>query len=340
MRFPRPRRTLIAALFGAVIALALPSQALAGHDLYIYKAEQQVDMVSDDQVAEVGCKSGDHVLDGMWRIDHADQDDDNLGLTSIARAVDVLEARPIDDSTYRFHFVKEAIGRAQIKIFVTCLGRRTDNDLGHTHNIDVTDYLVEHYAAWNNTELVPDWDNNPLNGVTDPCPAGYWAVTPGFEFTSPASDLIDPGFGRIYESTYNNPNMRSWKWAFQFGPTGGEVDVTIRCLRIRVDAVASGMAPPGDRHKLIARYQTDSPTFKKKRVDEGQASCGSMYKAVVSGFAINPLHVGPGLNDSSTKMWYLGMDPRIKLRALRILDSSGVARLADMATLCLNYRTT
>ncbi|MEY2433022.1 MAG: hypothetical protein QOC92_2747, partial [Acidimicrobiaceae bacterium] len=183
----RSRRTLLAALFGAVIALALPGQALAAHDLYIYKAEAQVDLYSDDQVADVGCKTGDHVLDGMWRIDAADQDDDNLGLVNIAHAADVVEAYPSDASTYHFHFVKWAIGRVQAKIFVTCLGAQTAGDMGHTHSFEVSPYQVQTATIGSgNTEIQPDWNGNPMDGYTEPCDKGWLAISPGFRFTSPA----------------------------------------------------------------------------------------------------------------------------------------------------------
>jgi hypothetical protein len=340
IRFDRPRRALLGALALSLLALAVPGQALAGHDLYVYKAEQQVDMDSDDQVTDLGCKPGDHVLDGMWRLDHADQDDDDHWQTAIARSVDVIQASPIDGSTYRFHFVKQAIGRAQLKVFVTCLAAETDVAKGHKHSFAVSDFFHQTQSGWDNTEIVPDWDWDAGNGETA-CPAGTWAVSPGFEFTSPVSDEIEPGSGRMYASQYSSHTMRNWKWAFQFPSSGGQVDLTLRCLRIRVDTVSSGSAPAGDRHKLVGRYLQYSPSFRKRRADDGQSTCGAAYKAVVSGFAIDPAFVGSGLNDwSATKLWYLGMDPRIKTRALRVLNSSGVARLVDMRTLCLNYRTT
>ena len=79
-----------------------PSTAIAGHDLVMYKAEIQVDLVSDKQDHTVSCDVGDHVLDGMWRVDHADQDDYVAELPLIAGAVDVLQAYPSSDRTYTF----------------------------------------------------------------------------------------------------------------------------------------------------------------------------------------------------------------------------------------------
>jgi hypothetical protein len=322
----------------AVLALTLPASALAGHDLGIYKAETQVNLTSDEQFATVGCKPGDHALDGMWRIDHADQDDDDRWKTAIARSVDVLEAFPIDGSTYRFQFVKQAIGRAQAKVFVTCLQAQTAWDEGHAHKVEILPALTQSHAGLGKTELTPDWT---AAGGTAECPAGTWAATPGFRVTSPASDLIEPGTGRLYASHYADSRMRNWRWAFQLPPTGGQVDLTLRCLKIRVQTLSGGSAPAGNRHKLIGRYQQYSPTYRKKRVDEGQTSCGSHYKAVVSGFALDPAQIGSELNSwSTTKLWYLGQDPRIKTRAVRVLNSGPAEQSVDTRSLCLNDRTT
>lgn len=336
MHSHRWSRARLAALTVALFALAVPGSALAGHDLTVYKAEKQVDMDSDEVTVDLGCKSGDHVLDGMWRVDHADLDHDDNWITAIARAVDVTTATPIDGSTYRFHFVKQAIGRAQLKVFVTCLASETSKDRGHQHPIVVTDFFNQTQTQWNNTAITPDWDWDPANGETA-CPAGSWAISPGFEFTAPAWDEMEAGSFRPYQSEYASYRMQNWTWAFQFPASGGTVNLRMRCLRMRVTAAGT----PAESHRLVTRYQQFSPTIRGRRVDEGQAICGEMYKAMVSGFAIDPSFVGPGLNDwRTTKLWYLGMDPRLKSRSLRILGSGRDKQPIDTRTLCLNYRTT
>ena len=314
----------------AAAALAFASPA-AAHDLQLYKVEKHVDLDSDDKTFELGCLNGDYVLDGMWRIDHADQDDDDLALSSLARSTDVLEARAIDTSTYRFHFVKWAIGRVQAKLFVTCIGQQTAPD-GHQHPIKISDFKTMPWQQWDNQVLTFDGDYDLGNGVTEyACPAGWWAVTPGFVFTSPTSMESEPGFGRVFQSRYSDYRMRSWSWGFQFGPSGGEVDTSLRCLRMRVDGNV------GERHRLIAKYKQYSFGPKKHKVTVGQATCSDHYKALVSGFAIDL--TGPGLNDPATTQWYLGMDPRLKTRAFTVLNSGTDQESVDTRTLCLNDRT-
>src|SRR4051794_34717246 len=105
---------LAAAAFAALAILA-PGSALASHDLSIYKAEAHLDLVADEGSTTVSCMPGDHALDGMWRVDHADQDDYVAPRDLIAGAVDVLAAYPTDDRTYTFSFDKNAIGRVQVK---------------------------------------------------------------------------------------------------------------------------------------------------------------------------------------------------------------------------------
>ena len=75
MRIHGRTRLLIGALSLAFVAL--PASASAAHDLGIYKVEQQVDIASDMVTADLSCRDGDIALDGMWRIDHADYDEDD-----------------------------------------------------------------------------------------------------------------------------------------------------------------------------------------------------------------------------------------------------------------------
>src|SRR5205085_2442763 len=101
----------------------------------IYKAEKQVDLISDEQDTSVSCLPGDHAIDGMWRIDHADQDDFVPFLDLMKTAADVVQANATgpDDSTYSFRFEKNAIGKVLAKIWVTCLQDATSGGL-HNHS--------------------------------------------------------------------------------------------------------------------------------------------------------------------------------------------------------------
>ncbi len=71
---PRIGRNGVAGILVVLAALLVPATAFAGVDLKIYKQEAQVDLSADEATFSVNCQPGDHALDGMWRIDHVDQD--------------------------------------------------------------------------------------------------------------------------------------------------------------------------------------------------------------------------------------------------------------------------
>ena len=245
----------------AALALALigPSTAFAGHDLVVYKKEIQIDLVSDEQTHSVSCDVGDHVLDGMWRIDHADQDDYVPELPLIAGAVDVIQAYPSSDRTYTFSFVKNAIGRAQVKIFVTCLADKTS---GGPHQHSFSTAFVDSGGAPlpgtydSQTQPVTGSAVKPLiTSAAATCPNKTRLVSPGFK----ADNLADPapgadpnaGMMRLFESIASNQGRDwSWKWENSALPVGYSLDLTTywRCLKIRVPQNSF------DKHKLALKF--------------------------------------------------------------------------------------
>lgn len=351
------------------LALLIPSLASAHHDLVIYKAEAHVDLESDEKTVSVSCDPGDHALDGMWRIDHADQDDYVPYLELITSAVDVLKATPTSDSTYSFSFVKNAIGRAQVKIFVTCLKGQTQ---GGSHQHSFVTGAQPNGSFFNTNATTPGFQTQttPVVGgagllkttisTPAPCPSRYVLVSPGFEalnlqdtLPAPADPLM--GMMRIFESN-SLVNPRNWTWKFENSalPAGYTMDIETkwRCLKLKVPQ--NGF----DKHKLITKFK-NPVTFKpkKNKVSEGQYNCGSHYKAIVAGFRIpendggvdvsNYTKTGDGfvttpLPDTAfNHVYYLGMDPRPKQRAYRFANRH-TANTFDviLTALCINYRTT
>ena len=358
------------ALVVAALALFLtPALASAHHDLVIYKAEQHVDLESDEKEVSVSCNAGDYALDGMWRIDHADQDDYVPALDLITSAVDVLKATPTSDSTYSFKFVKNAIGRAQVKVFVTCLGQKTQGG-SHQHAF-ATAFVDDAGAALPantydsaNTNVTGHPTDYVKNQATATCPTGTILVSPGFE-----AHTLSGAFGgdsvagmmRLYESnTTTSPRDWSWRWENSALPDATytfTVTTKFRCLKIKVP-------PTGfDKHKLVAKWK-NAVSFepKKKKVSEGQYHCGSHYKAIVAGFTIhdgaevagtdsNYFKDGTGLKPVSmswgppahewNNIFFLGMDPRPKTRAYRFANRSSTTTWpVTLRATCINDRTT
>lgn len=325
----------------AALALALlaPSTSMAAHDLVIYKAEQQVDLDSDNQDVTVSCQPGDHALDGMWRVDHADQDDYVAYLDLLKDAVDVQKAAASgpNDSAYSFNFEKIAIGRVQVKVFVTCLGDKTSGG-PHTHSFTAGAFDSSVPATYHTVPLVvPGGTTQTIDSSSYTCPGKRIVVSPGYAVTavtnnndSPVSTEPEPGMTRLLESDLTSSAMNTWRWTFQ-NPPGLDSTITLtwRCLALKV--------PTGgfDKHKLTTKYRTNgspAPQLAKKRVSEVQLNCGDHYKAIVAGFRIDPLDYA--------HVWFLGMDPRIKSRAFRFLNDDTVTHPVTFNGICLNYRTT
>lgn len=363
------RNGAFAVLAVTAMALFAPGVASAHHDLVIYKAEAHVDLESDEKTVSVSCDAGDHALDGMWRIDHADQDDYIDDLDNIIGAVDVLKATPTSDSTYSFAFVKNAIGRAQVKIFVTCLKSKTQGG-SHQHTF-ITGGAPNVGSFFRSDGVTPGFETSAPATVTGTgglvkssfsaaaCPANFLLVSPGFEssnYRDAAAVLTDPspGMMRIYESNHVT-NPRNWTWKFENSalPLNYTTDVVVkwRCLKIKLPV--DGF----DKHKLVPKFK--SPVFfnpKKHKVSEGQYHCGSHYKAIVAGFQIPEDLVNDQSNyntdGTGLKFWvppafafnnifYMGMDPRPKTRAYRFANRSTTTTWpVKLTALCLNYRTT
>ena len=369
-----PRRN--GALAGLVTALALfaPSTALASHDLNFYKAEAHMDLNADEATASVSCNPGDHALDGMWRVDHADQDDYVSPLDLISDAVDVISAGPTSDSTYSFIFEKNAIGRAQVKMWVTCLANKTIGG-GHNHTLsggfvksDGTTPALTTANYESSTTLITGTGGlvkTPIATGGASCPSGTMLVSPGY-IVDPTSIKDDtatttdasPGMMRLYKSI--SSNSRDWEWRFENSalPTGWKVTVTTywRCLRIKLPT--NGF----DKHKYVPKFKSSQAPYNSfspfhpnpSAVSEARVNCGDAYKGIVGGFEISDAGgvataasdgtglISPPSNASMfNNVFYLGMDPRIKQRAFRFVNrGSNAAYNVQLALLCVNYRTT
>jgi hypothetical protein len=338
------RRNGVIGIAAALLALAaLPGAAFA-HDLNIYKAEAQVDLASDSNSFTVKCNPGDHALDGMWRIDHADQDNYFTPNELIRTAVDVTQAAPTGDDRYSFSFEKNAIGRAQVKLFVTCLGNRTVGG-DHTHSFPATGasavFVDNTGSPTAGGGFVPTTATQVGPGTAAPtgaCPAGTFLVSPGFtldNWQDATSAPTDPTAqaGRVVESNYVGSTTAStsqWRWGFDFSTltAGYKVDytTTYRCLKIKINPGAY------DKHKLVVKQRNATPNVGANGVKEVRLDCGAAEKAVVAGFTIDPAN--------RPYIWYLGMDPRIKQRAYRFLNTDSVVHPVTLKAACLNYRTT
>ncbi|MBB3045690.1 hypothetical protein [Nocardioides soli] len=341
----------LAAPLAAVVSLAGPAQASGNrpHELTMYKVEQFVTLEGEypDNTARVDlrCNPGDHVVDGMWKIDAVDDVNPSAGIDyGDERDVVFTSSYSLDSRTWRFQMENRADGRAQVKLFVTCLGGRTQKQYGHRHRVRVS----------NPVKKTVDWTANGLrmssnqarmgygNSATEhsyfgtewgsaasyatpggwsmTCASGEVAVAPGYDFTH--------GSGRLFIN-WPSANSRGWLWGFVVNDAA-TVDVSFRCLRVKTDR---GGPHPRHVHKVSASWWPNGHQGSLRHLPaspawEEQQSCDSQAKALVGAFWIQHPEYS----------WYLGMDPRIKTRAYKFWHTAG-PDVAWVSTLCVGDRT-
>ena len=324
------------------LAVALPGVA-AAHDLDIYKDEKDVVIKGDGRTVTLGCDAGDYALDGTWRIEHGDQDDDDLALSSIGRAVDVLEAYPSAVDTYTFKFAKNVLGRAQVKVFVTCLDKQTKEDDGHKHTLNIAEA-----AGYTRAAPYVDSSGDGVNDDTDLCGTKRTVVSTGFRLSDNLdsdSDLI-PYNGHVLTSRPTTPTVSSgqttaisgWEWSFNL-TQAPNTDITYyaSCLSRKVPAAGSD----SETHKLTFKLQGSTESAPASKASTSRFTCGAHYKAIVAGFKMETLTSFTENSLTLKNPMFLGMTPQPKSRDYKFLNTTANAvNDIKLAAICLNYRTT
>lgn len=314
----------LAALLAPLAVVVSVSDASASqpktHNLKTYKVEKHVDLGGDfpDNALSVdlSCQGDDYALDGMWRVDHVDQANPDLGVFGDERdiRVDASYSDFADKSLWHFRFVNKAEGAsAQLKIFLTCLDNVTEGQNGHGHNILLSDRHL--YDTTMATIEATVTDPDPLHQ----CGVDELAVAPGFDFTS------NPG--RVYGS-WPSENFRSWQWAF-LNSDSSHVVVSFRCLATKTAPTGSGPHAHKIKYSWFPNYAGFLEHLPVAHQTNKTLSCGAQEKGMVGAYWIsNPSHV-----------WFLGMDPRPKIRNYRYYYDGVGSDVVYHALLCINTRT-
>jgi hypothetical protein len=308
----------------AVFAFAGVAQAGGkSHFIKLYKVEVHVDLEGDSTHAHAFCNPGDYAIDGMWRIDQVDQDNDfdfggkdpltsvrvikSYGDGTISTSPPFGNAPSNDPAKWHFVFEKDTPGDAQVKLFAVCLSNKTAPD-GHQHA-----FTLGNQTASAMSPLGSTW------GATTPsCPAGQISVAPGF--------IHDPGTDYRLVSRLLSPGHNAWNLQFFPGsPPGPGGGVFARCLTLKSSVVNS------HTHSIIKKYVTSTSPIPAKSTTEVQQSCGELYKA-----ALGTFDLGPGY-----QAYFLGMDPRPKIRAFKFYNSDPFNPVnVTVGALCFQDRTT
>jgi hypothetical protein len=335
------------------------------HEVYMYKVERHVDLSGeypDNYSGDVylKCNDGDYALDGMWRVDHVDQANpdsydggfDSTAIHNDERDVIFYTSVSFAKDTWLYRFENFADGNAQVKLFLTCIRKRTEVTAGHDHDIVLTGLRtaavgtgVGDFSSSSGTDVAYDqtWMHDhgyaPVGNTNLECPVGYYAVAPSYDFYDSYNYSTKNWLFRSYVSN----DGRSWNWAFLLRDVnpGIHLNVGFRCLRGYVGNTNWG---GNHSHQLPISFKpgpTGNPywdNYLSHGTQEKQYSCDDGfngakyqdYKAMVAGWYIfNPFHT-----------WYLGMDPRPKTRAYKFYyDGFGGADRVDLGLMCVKSRT-
>lgn len=330
---------VLALLAPLAIVLGLTTSASAAvgprpHEVYMYKVEKHVDLSGeypDNYLHEhLYCNPGDIALDGMWRVDHVDFANPQLDMHGDERDV-VFHASygdPSDLSQWHYRMENFADGNAQVKLFLTCIRKQTEQTAGHKHNIQVRSLAYWPYANGHMSDNY--WNQNSA------CNSDEYAVAPGYQF-------VDEDRQRMIGS-YPSPDLRGWQWAFEVDdshhPNAVRVNLYLRCIKGYVWNGGS----PSHSHQLPMKWRTNTGNqyfgyddyTPEDGIQENRLSCddghdGAFYqdyKAMVGAFWLYDWH----------HQWYLGMDPRPKTRAYKFWDEGGGGHVL-LNIFCIKSRT-
>jgi hypothetical protein len=300
-----------------VLALALPAAAAdakPSHFLKLYKVEQHIDLEGEEGFYDLSCKGTDIAIDGMYRIDAVDQDNEFTRL-ELLKSVWQVASYPLSDTDWRFQFTPTLGGDVQVKLWLTCLGRLTEPN-NHQHSWALTQ------------QQVPDARPALPAGafetdhVSGDCAAGEIPVQTGWR-------LLSPSGGELYTfRSWPTASLRNWHWGVLVGQAS-DVVLYRSCLSLRSSSVN------GHRHRIVTQFRPGFggslrplPTV-DNRTDQDLA-CGDHYKGMHGAWWINdPFHV-----------WWFGMEPRIKSRTFWFGNDGLGSNQVYIALRCFKDRTT
>jgi len=281
--------------------------------LQMYKVEQHLTVLEDEGVVEksVACPNGDIAADGMWRVDQVDYNAqlDSGGPYDLHNGVSVLAAENTDLSTYAFKVANNTESDVQLKLWVTCLGKKTAPDT-HQHDLVVTGPKTK-TVSWSAGQ-------NVSSSADLKCASGEIAIAPGWNITG--------GSGEIFRSAPSQ-GLDSWQFGFSAGESPTTIATSVRCLKLKTGTTN------GHAHKLQSGpVTTGGQAFDKGNgVKETIVNCGEHEKGLIGGFDVAD---GDGDYDASKLSW-LGMDPRLKSRAYKTL---GTGHAPELVLVCVGDR--
>lgn len=310
---------------GYVAGQGIGSQS---HLLDMYKVEQFVGLAAGDMAdgLQVSCPNGDYAVDGMWRIDQVNFNDQidmegPYGPWNRYNGVDVMESQSVATDTWEFTLVNNTDEDAQAKVWITCLGRQTAPDT-YRHRLILSDLYTD-------TRHVGVGDAQEVYAGDHTCASDEVVVAPGFD--------SDSGTVKLYRSWPDGNGLQRWTLGF-YGITDPNVTTSARCLKLTTDYQGSGSKR--HRHKLRVRFRQAQPKLYRGQVSQVKVDCGQTEKGLVGAFDVRADDSWTGDYDGH-RIGYLGQEPQIKSRVFHLmnLDDSTDYR-AMIGLVCFDDRTT
>jgi hypothetical protein len=270
---PRIRRFLVAALaLPACATFTTPAMAGNSHYLGVYKVEKHVDFEGEGGPLEtISCRPGDIALDGMWRIDAVDQDNDyvpapppGFGTTGNLlwdnlESVLTVTARRTALGTYSFAFLPFGGGDSQGKLFLTCLPQPTLMVNGHSHTWTVGPLQT-------NAAVPVAGPGLTTHATTPDCAVNEIAIAPGFDWAAGGAR------GNVSRRWPSTTAVRGWDWSFVSDDVGA-IDVSWACLALKSNAGGS----PAHKHRIIKQFRSTTQLVVQNSPRTYQVHCGDLY---------------------------------------------------------------
>ncbi|WP_309233801.1 hypothetical protein [Conexibacter sp. W3-3-2] len=226
----------------------------ASHQLDVQKVEAQLDLEpGQTRTVAVSCPPGYLATDGSTRVDAVDQG------TGTLASPKVLVNRAVGRGGWEGTVRNDATGRAQAKVFAVCVSERTSQELGHAHDLVVSDPVTT-----TRTLLAG------RNTVTLSCGPGQTPIQPGIALQGDATILTSFPQGDS-----------AWTFALD-SPEGTQATFSIRCLDRTLGVT------DGHTHPLNLQLLRKDVVVAAGQTVEVQLDCADDAKGVVGGYDVDP----------------------------------------------------
>jgi fimbrial isopeptide formation D2 family protein/uncharacterized repeat protein (TIGR01451 family) len=274
-----------------------PDASGESHKITVGKVDRSEALdAGETRTYDVGCPADGIASDGSVEVVHVDQ-----GAGSPAD-VEVVEARTTAQGGYRFTVRNRTSGRAQVKLWVTCLPKGTDPGPSHDHALDVgaVQTLSTGTLAVGRHEF------------TIPTTAGHRAVAPGLEVLQGRARLVG-----------GEPDGTGWRFTVEVLEPA-KVDLSIRALS---DYTASG-GDPLHVHGFAFSHEVRKVTIPAGESDQHRVSCPAGSKGITATY------------DLPAGVVALGSAPEPINRDFRLLNTTGGPVEVTLDLECMSIETT